>query len=130
MTNHAIGTFRILTWDENPYDPVADAVRLTQAAISQSLHGDIEGTGTAQLLIVWRSAGQATFMGLQRIVGRLGNRSGSFVLQMNGLLDRQNGRGVWSVVPDSASGDLRGLSGEGAFELGRGQHASYTLNWE
>lgn len=64
-----------------------------------------------------RSSGVATFTGLEHFVGRLGERAGSFVMQRQG--DSASGV-VWetfSVVPDSATGDLRGMCGAGRVAL-------------
>jgi hypothetical protein len=52
--------FAIKTWNEQPYS---------------------EGEGQVEYLMMYRSDGSATFVGLERVVGRIGGKTGAFVLQ-------------------------------------------------
>ena len=71
----------------------------------------------------------ASFTGLQRVVGRIGDRSGSFVLRTNGTFENGTAKESWSVVPGSGTGDLRGLRGEGALASVDQEQASVTLDY-
>ncbi len=72
----------------------------------------------------------ASFSGLERVVGRIGVRSGSFVLQHNGRFEGDTARSTLSVVPGSGTGDLRGLRGAGSFAWSHGQPGSITLDYD
>ena len=63
--------------------------------------------------------GSAGFVGLEHVIGRLGDRSGSFVLQHTGADDGSTTKSTYFVVPGSGTGDLRGLQGEGSSILSR-----------
>jgi hypothetical protein len=55
--------------------------------------------------------------------------SGSFLLQDAGTVSGSLVTGKWFVVPNSASGELTGLRGEGGFEVELGQNARWTLEY-
>src|SRR2546426_964028 len=117
MTKQAKGTFDVKTWDEKPYDEMEGGPKLTRASVTQSHSGDIEGEGTLEYLMVYRDDSSASFIALERIVGKVGSRPGSFVLQGTGAFEGGIAKGEWLVVPGSGTGDLRGLRGEGGFAV-------------
>ncbi len=131
MTTRANFTFRIEGWDENPYTEIETGGKLTKASVKQAFSGDVEGEGTVEWLMCYRPDQTADFVGLQRIVGRLGERSGSFVvLQTEGTFDGKEARSKLSVVPGSGTDDLRGLRGRGEFSAPRNGEPSATLDYE
>jgi hypothetical protein len=75
--------------------------------------------------------GSANYVGMQRVVGSLDERSGSFVLKVNGSFKGDTAESTWSLVPDSGTGDLRGLRGEGGSVAKHGDsQPPYTLDYE
>jgi hypothetical protein len=130
MTTRATGTFKIEGWDEQTYSESNDGAKLTRASVKQAFSGDIEGEGDVEWLMCYRPDQTADFVGLQRIVGALAGRSGSFVaLQSGGTFDGKEARGELSVVPGSGTGELRGLRGTGEFSAPMGSTASITLDY-
>jgi Protein of unknown function (DUF3224) len=131
MSTRASGSFKIEGWDEKPYTEIEGGRKLTQASVKQAFSGDIEGEGAVEWLMCYRPDQTADFVGLQRIAGRLGNRSGSFVLtQTAGTFDGKEARGELSVVPGSGTGELSGLSGTGEFRAPVGGQPSITLDYD
>ena len=129
MAERLTGIFKIEGWDESAYSEEEDGRKLTQASVKQSFSGDIEGTGSVEWLMCYRPDQTAEFVGLQRIDGRLGGRSGSFVLlQTDGSFDGTEAKGQLSVVPGSGTGELSGLRGQGQFSAPRASEASMTLD--
>jgi Protein of unknown function (DUF3224) len=55
-------------------------------------------------------------LSLQRMIGVVGGRSGTFVLRICGTFDGTGSRATWDVVPGSSTGELRDISGTGGFE--------------
>jgi hypothetical protein len=93
MPERATATFKIDDWNEAPYAQIEGGGKLTQASVKQAFAGDIEGEGTVEWLMCYRPDQTADFVGLQRIVGRLGDRSGSFVaVQTAGSLTAKSHR--------------------------------------
>jgi hypothetical protein len=122
--------FAIETWDEKPYSEGQDQPRLTRASVTKKYIGDIEAKGQVEYLMMYRSDGSATFVGLERVVGRMGSRTGSFVLQRTGLFESGQAKEVYAVIPGSATGDLQGLRGDGSSAVGHGMEHPFTLSYE
>jgi hypothetical protein len=129
MSSHASGTFKIESWDEQRYEEWADGAGLSRASVAQAFSGGIEGEGSVEWLMCYRSDKTAEFVGLQRVRGQIGARSGTVVLRTVGVFDGAEARGDWSVVPGSGTGELEGLRGEGGFRAPSGSEASATLDY-
>ena len=130
MGKTAKATFKIKSWDEQPYDETDDAPKLTRASVTKSFKGDIEGESSLEYLMVHRDDGSASFVGLERVVGRVGDRSGSFVLQHSGTFEGGTAKSTASVVPGSGTGDLRGLRGETQFAAAHEEQYPITLDYD
>lgn len=122
--------FAIKSWDEKPYSDGPDLPKLTRAGVVKTFTGDIEGEGQVEYLMMYRSDGSATFVGLERIVGRIGGKAGSFVLQRTGVFENGRAKESFSVVPGSATGALKGLRGEGSTDVGHGMEHPFSLSYE
>jgi hypothetical protein len=126
------GTFQIDNWDENEIMQTDGGSKITHAKVSRSFEGDLEGNGTVEWLMSYEEGGSATFVGLERFDGKVGDKNGSFVLQHVGTFDGQVAKAHLLVVAGSATGELSGLRGEGSFEAGLGPEGerSITLDVE
>jgi hypothetical protein len=122
--------FAIKTWDETPIGEGLGLPKMTRAAVAKTFTGDLEGEGSVEYLMMYRSDGSATFVGLERVTGRLGDRSGSFVLQRSGVFEGGQAKEAYSVVPGSGTGELAGLRGEGSTSVGHGMEHPFALNYE
>ena len=130
MKNRANARFAIKNWDEKPYSEGPDLPKLTRASVTKTFTGDIEGEGPVEYLMMYRSDGSAAFLGLERISGRIGGRTGSFVLQRTGVFEDGQAKESYSVLPGSATGDLRGLAGTGTSAVGHGLEHPFVLDYE
>ena len=130
MKQTANARFAIKSWDEKPYSEGPDLPKLTRASVSKTFTGDIEGEGQVEYLMMYRSDGSATFLGLERVTGRIGARSGTFVLQRTGVFEGGQAKESYTVVPGSATGQLVGLRGEGRSAVGHGSEHPFTLDYE
>lgn len=129
MSRRATGSMELKSWDEHPYSEIDGGPKLARASVTQSFSGDIEGEGTLEYLMLYQG-NAASFSGLERVVGRIGERWGSFVLQHNGRFEGDTARSSLSVVPGSGTGDLRGLRGEGSYVWPHGQSGAITLDYD
>ena len=66
--------------------------------------------------------GSAGYVAIERVNGTLQGRSGSFVFQHSGSMDHGAQRLSISVVADSGTGGLAGISGEFRITITDGQH--------
>lgn len=114
MTTHAAGTIESKSWDERPFAESEGAPKLTRANGSDLYHGDIEAEGTFEYLMIYGAEGVTPFIGMTRVVGSLGGRRGSFVLQGSGTHSESDGvKAALTVIPGSATDELKGLRGLG-----------------
>jgi len=130
MKHVANSRFTITSWDEKPYSEGQDLPKLTRAAVTKTFTGDIEGEGHVEYLMMYRSDGSATFVGLERVVGHLAGKRGSFVLQRTGVFENGMAKESYVVVSGSGTGELRGLLGDGESAAGHGTEHPLTLTYE
>jgi len=130
MKRTANARFAIKGWDEKPYSEGPDLPKLVRASVSRAFTGDIEGEGQVEYLMMYRTDGTAAFVGLERITGRIGGKSGSFVLQRTGVFEDGQAKESYAVIPGSASGELRGLAGDGTSSVGHGMEHPFVLHYE
>jgi hypothetical protein len=130
MRKSANARFAIKSWDEKPYSEGPDLPKLSRATVTKTFTGDIEGEGQVEYLMMYGSDGSATFVGLERVVGRIGGKAGSFVLQRTGTFEGGQAKESYSVIPGSGTGELRGLRGDGTSAVGHGAEHPFMLNYE
>jgi hypothetical protein len=126
----ATGTFEVklkTQTDENAGDPTVG--RMT---IDKQFHGDLDATSKGQMLAVQGEVkGSAGYVAMERVTGTLAGHSGSFALQHTGTMDRGVPGLSVTVVPDSGTGELVGLSGRMNIIIAAGKHSyefDYTLS--
>ncbi|WP_424631952.1 DUF3224 domain-containing protein [Bradyrhizobium sp. SYSU BS000235] len=106
----------------------ADAV-VGSMAISKTFRGDLSGSSTGQMLAVRTSVnGSAGYVAMERVSGTLAGKSGTFALQHSGTMDKGTPTLSVTVVPDSATDDLVGLTGSMAIKIEGGKHF-YTFQY-
>ena len=130
MKQTANGRFAIKSWDEKPYSEGPDLPKLARATVFKTFTGDIEGEGHFEYIMMYRADGTAAFVGLERFTGRIGDKTGTFVLQRTGVYEDGLAKEHYSVVRGSATGDLRGLVGDGSSAVGHGMEHPFALNYE
>jgi hypothetical protein len=130
MRRSATARFAIKSWDEKPYSEGQDLPRLTRASVTKTYTGDIEGEAHVEYLMMYRGDGSAAFVGLERVAGQIGGKTGTFVLQRTGVFEGGQAKESYSVIPGSATGGLKGLLGDGSSAVGHGMEHPFTLNYE
>ncbi|WP_317205786.1 DUF3224 domain-containing protein [Janthinobacterium sp.] len=125
---HATGSFDITLTPQTAAPAIADA-KLGRMTIEKQFHGDLEAASLGEMLSVRTEVqGSAGYVALERVTGTLHGRKGSFVLQHSGTMSRGAASLVLSVVPDSGSEELIGLSGAMSIQIDQGKH-SYTMDY-
>jgi len=131
MTSQPNVTFSLKAWDEKPYNPVPGELKMTRSSVAYTYQGDIEGESTLDYLMVYREDDSGNFVGLERVVGRVGGRSGSFVLHHTGTFTKQGVQGTCFVVPHSGTGELTNLRGGGEINLsGHAEHYPMIFEYD
>jgi hypothetical protein len=129
VKKHATGSIAVKSWDGAPFLEPPEGPKLVRAHVTETFAGDIEGEGVAEFLQTVRPDGSASFVGVERVTGRICGASGGFVLQDQGTTESSVVSGTWFVVPGSGVGGLAGLRGEGGFVADLGKDGTYTLEY-
>ena len=99
--------------------------------IDKQFHGDLEGSSKGQMLAVQGDVkGSAGYVAMERVSGTLAGRNGTFALQHTGTMTRSTPELSVTVVPDSGTGELAGISGRMTINIADGKHSyefEYTL---
>lgn len=130
MTKTAQGTFEIQDWDEQTYQQLDRGGKLTEAKVTQKFTGDLEGEGKVIWLMAYPDPKTATFVGIQRVVGSIGGKKGSFLIQTIGTFDGKTAQGDWTLIEGSGTDELTGISGEGRFGAPHGSTAEYQIDYD
>ena len=124
----ATGTFDV-SLKPLPLDHDAGSELLGRMSIDKQFRGELEGTSKGQMLtggtIIKNSAG---YVAIERVVGSVKGRKGSFILQHAGAMNRGEPSLVITVVPDSGTDQLEGLKGTMKIDIRAGKH-SYELEY-
>jgi hypothetical protein len=128
VSEHARGTFEVKVAPLPPDDPAADA-SIGRMSIDKHFRGDLEGHGKGQMLSAMSSVkGSAGYVAMEKVSGTLAGRSGSFVLQHSGTMNRGVPQLLVTVVPDSGTDQLAGLAGTLTIIIEGGKH-SYDFEY-
>ena len=130
MKKNATARFAIKNWDEKPYSEGEGLPKLTRASVTKTYTGEIEAQAQVEYLMMYRSDGSASFVGLERVVGRIGERTGTFVLQRIGTFEGGLAKESYTVIAGSATGKLQGLVGDGNSAVGHGMEHPFSLMYE
>jgi Protein of unknown function (DUF3224) len=127
MTLHAKGTFDVKV--APVAEDKADGSTLGRYSLDKQYHGDLEATSKGEMLTAGTSVkGSAGYVAMERVTGTLAGRKGSFVLQHTGTMNRGTPTLTVSVVPDSGTDELAGLTGTLTIIIADGKH-SYDFEY-
>lgn len=111
MPHHAAGPFDVkvtplATSDQDNSTPV-------RMSIDKQFHGDLEGTSKGEMLSAMTAVkGSAGYVAMEKVTGNLNGRSGTFVLQHSATMNRGTPELSITVVPDSGTEQLEGITGK------------------
>jgi hypothetical protein len=129
-TQHAKGSFDVKIVPQGEPDK-AEGSTIARMSVTKQYHGDLEATATGEMLSAGTDVkGSAGYVAMERVTGKLGGRSGSFVLQHSATLTRGAPEQSITAVPDSGAGELKGLVGKLTVIIEAGKHSydfEYTL---
>jgi hypothetical protein len=128
MNKTGSATFTSKTWEETTYTEIEGGRKLTRVHAVFAYEGDAEGEGSVDYLMAYSPDGTGSFVGLERIVGRIGDRTGSFVTRHTGTFDPKSVTTRWDFVPGLGTGALGGIAGGGTLKLEG--HGPYPFAFE
>ena len=125
-TSHATGSFEVKLTPQTPKD-----APIGRTTIDKTFQGDLKGTSQGEMLGVFTAVkGSAGYVAIERVNGTLQGRKGTFVLQHSGTMTRGALQLTITVVPDSGTDQLTGLTGSMTIKIADGKHSydfAYSL---
>lgn len=122
MTRVARGSFSVEMKPQSEPNLV-DGVNVGRMSLDKRFEGDLAATGRGEMLsALTATAGSAGYVAIERVTGTLHGRSGSFVFQHTGTMNRGAQQLSITVVPDSGTGGLAGIAGTFRLNIADGKH--------
>jgi hypothetical protein len=129
MPTRATGTFDVKVNPLQTHDATPGSM-LGRLSIDKQFHGDLDATSTGEMLSAGTSIkNSAGYVAIERVTGTLGGRRGTFVLQHSGTMNRGTPHLAVTVVPDSGTEQLAGLTGSLAIIIAPDGKHSYEFDY-
>ena len=120
---HATGRFDI---QMKAQDGGTNGKTFPRFTSDKQFHGDLEGTSVGEMLASGPPPkgpnGSGGYVAMERVIGKLGGRSGSFTLQHSSTMNLGVQNQSIMVVPQSGTGELAGLEGKMIIRIEGGKH--------
>lgn len=118
------GKFDVVLKPLETYATGVDGVKLGRMSIDKTFFGGLSAVSKGEMLNALSPVeGSAGYVAIEQVTGELEGKKGSFVLQHYGLMGGVGGRRLTlEVVPNSGTGELKGLTGYMDIRIEGGQH--------
>lgn len=116
------GEFEVKLNPQDGYAQGNDGIKLGRMTLDKTFHGDLDAKSKGEMLSAMTPVGSAGYVAIEQVQGTLKGKKGSFVLQHFGTINNGKERLILEVVPDSATGEIKGLSGTMAIIIEDGMH--------
>jgi Protein of unknown function (DUF3224) len=128
VTGEVAGTFDVKLVPQPTAWAAGDST-FSRMSIEKQFHGGLEGTSRGEMLAATTGTeGSAGYVAIEEVTATLDGRRGTFVLQHSGTMDRGVPQLSVTVVPDSGTEELVGLSGRMTITIEGGKH-SYAFQY-
>ena len=108
-------SFTTTSWDESTIREF-DGGKITLAKVEQTYDGEMRGVGSVEYQMAYARTGQVQFLGLEVFDGSVAGRSGTIVMQHDGVFKDGTARSSWQFVEGTGTDDLLNLRGSGSYE--------------
>jgi hypothetical protein len=129
VASQASGTFEVEV-KPLPNDEKVPGLKVGRLSIDKQFRGDLEAASKGEMMTADTSVkGSAGYVAIEHVSGKLKGRSGSFTLLHQATMRRGGEFNLAiTVVPDSGTEALVGLSGSMSILITDGKH-SYTFDY-
>ncbi|HEY4130191.1 MAG TPA: DUF3224 domain-containing protein [Gemmatimonadaceae bacterium] len=129
MFDRATGTFDV-TLLPLANDTPAEGSPLGRMSIDKIFRGDIKATSKGEMLTAGTAIkNSAGYVAIERVMGTVKGLKGTFALMHTGMMNRGSPSLTITVVPDSGTGELTGLTGRLDIQIAEGKH-SYVFDYD
>jgi hypothetical protein len=130
LSAHAKGPFDVKLLPQTLSDQSADP-KLGRMSIEKQYHGDLEAAAKGEMLTAASEMKESgVYVAVERVTGTLQSRHGSFSMHHTAIMNRGTPELKITVVPDSGTDELKGLTGSMTITIDNGKHSyefDYTL---
>jgi Protein of unknown function (DUF3224) len=127
VTMTARGTFDVKVTPQSPDDPAGGP--FGRLFLDKRFHGNLEGVSHGQMLAAETAVtGSGAYVAFELVTGTLQGKQGSFILQHKGTMRQGSYAMDITVVPDSGTGELLGISGAMKILI-KGSEHSYEFEY-
>ena len=117
------GTFQIDMKPLEPYTKASEGTSMGRMSIDKTFHGPLSAQSQGEMLSAMSPVkGSAGYVAMEKVVGSLEGKTGSFALQHFGTMQGSDNRLILEVVPNSGTAELVGLKGSMQIRVEEGQH--------
>ncbi|HPN78417.1 DUF3224 domain-containing protein [Dokdonella sp.] len=126
---HASGEFEVKVTPQKADNADAEAGGFARLALNKRYHGTLDAIGQGEMLASGDGSTAGAYVAIEKVSGSLAGRKGSFVLLHSAVMVGGVPRD-WSitVVPESGTGELKGLEGSARITIAGGKH-SYAFEY-
>jgi len=119
----ATGEFTASLQPLEPFIKGSAGVRLDRLSIAKTFNGDLVAESLGEMLSARTpNEDSAGYVAVEQVEGTLQGKTGTFVLQHFGIINRGAQHLVLQVVPDSGTGQLENLSGQMIIKVENDKH--------
>lgn len=128
MAQQVKGEFDVQRSAEPACD-MGDGAQAGHFRFDKRFHGELDASSVVHMLAVGTDVpGSAAYVAIERLSATLQGRAGTFFMQHNGTMARGAASLSLTVVPDSGTDELTGLTGSMAIDIVDGKHF-YTFDY-
>ena len=129
---HAKGSFEVkmIPAEATDFEKANDIARMTS---DKTWHGDFEGVSHVEMITgSTASTGSMAYVAIERMTGKLNGRQGSFTFSHRATMMKGDAASAGelsvTVVPNSGTGELTGLTGSLMIHIDAGKH-TWTFDY-
>lgn len=104
-------------------DEAMDAVNAVRVKFEKTFSGPLTATSTVVMMgMMNKELNSGAYVALEKVTGELNGKKGTFSLQHASRMIRGKPEQSITVVPDSGSDELEGLTGSMSIDIVEGEH--------
>jgi hypothetical protein len=128
--NSASGTFEVKLTPQQADNDAARKASVARMSLEKQFTGQLQGTSSGEMLACGDGTTSGAYVAIEKVTGTLAGHNGSFMLVHHALMKEATAQ-AWTVtvVPDSGTDQLKGLTGTMKIIIEKGKH-SYELTYQ
>jgi hypothetical protein len=124
------GSFTVVMKPLEAYTTPSEGSSLGRMSIDKEFSGPLTATSQGEMLTGMTPVkGSAGYVAIEKVIGNLEEKTGTFVLQHFGIMAGTESRLILEVIPDSGTEELTGLTGKMEINNENGQH-TYVFDYD